>query len=144
MKREEKEEQSEILQRFSFTLPSKLIEKVDQVSQSLKMNRSMIVREALHDWLTKIALEEKYTGTGMGIITFVYNHHDTRVVMELLKAQHNHEEVIISNTHVHLTHESCFELVIVKGDFGRIHVLGNEIRGIKGVSNYTLTFSIKE
>ena len=129
---------SDLLQRFSFTLQSNLIDELDHLGKSLGMNRSMVVREALANWIsTQTKLQESITGKGVGLTSYIYDHHDTRVVSELMHAQHNHEKLISSTTHVHLSHVKCFEIIILKGDMKEMNDLNNSLRSVKGISSFS-------
>ena len=133
-------EKSENLERYSFTLDSDIIDRIDKISQSLeekkKWNRSMIVREALSKWISDNT-EELGTGPGIGISSYIYNHHDNRVVSDIMNIQHDKDEIISSTTHIHLDHKKCFEIVILKGDLDELKRLNDSMRSIKGITFFT-------
>ena len=137
------EQHSSPLKRYSFTLPPNIVDAVDSASDLLGMNRSMIVREALTSWLSAQIGSKDLRGTGVGIISYIYDHHDASVVTELMHVQHDHEEVITSTTHIHLSHSSCFEIVICKGELRAIKSLGDLIRSIKGVKYFSSNFAVE-
>ena len=85
-------EKSENLERYSFTLPSSLVDGVDKLSQSLKMNRSQIVREAVANWIQENTKKLDMSGTGIGISSYIYNHHDSRVVSDIMNIQHEFDD----------------------------------------------------
>lgn len=127
---------SDQLQRFSFTLQTSLIEDIDRLGKSLNMNKSMIVREALSNWINDRTKTEKNSlGEGVALISYIFDHHDSRVVSELMHTQHQYEGLISSSTHVHLSHIKCFEIAILKGNLENIKALNNKMRGIKGISS---------
>ncbi len=130
----------ENLERYSFTLPSTLINKIDEAKEHLEINRSMVVREALTHWLEHRTKVLDIKGMGLGLISFSYSHHDKRVVEDLLETQHNFHDVIMHNTHLHQSHESCFEIVVCKGDLSQIKDLGEGISTIKGVHNLSSSY----
>lgn len=128
------EEKSESLERYSFTLPNNLIDEIEKIGHSLNMNRSMIVREALSNWILLNTKRLDSTGPGIGISSYIYNHHDNRVVSDIMNVQHDSDEIISSTTHIHLDHEQCFEVAILKGNLPQLKSLNDSIRGIKGLS----------
>lgn len=130
-------EKSESLERYSFTLPSNLIDEVEKIGQSLNMNRSMIVREALSKWLLDNTKKLDSAGPGIGISSYIYNHHDNRVVSDIMNIQHDKDEIISSTTHIHLDHEKCFEIVILKGELTELKGLNDLLRSIKGMSFFS-------
>ena len=126
------------LQRFSFTLQSNLIEEIDIIGKSLNMNRSMVVREALSSWISDRVKDQQIPeGDGVGVTSYIYNHHDTRVVSDLMHVQHEKDNLISSTTHVHLSHTKCFEIIILKGKINIIKDLNNSFRSIKGIVSFS-------
>ena len=125
------------LQRYSFTLPPNIVDKVNEFAERLKMNRSMVMREALTNWLASQSSISDISGKGVAVVSYIYNHHDTRVLSELLDIQHNFENIIGTSTHLHLSHTKCFEIVICKGEIGEIKQLSDKIRSIKGLTAFS-------
>jgi metal-responsive CopG/Arc/MetJ family transcriptional regulator len=56
----------------------------------------------------------------VGVITLVYNHHSTSFVKKNLEIQHEFEDVIGVTTHIHMTHEKCYEMIQVRGKGKRL------------------------
>jgi CopG family nickel-responsive transcriptional regulator len=131
------QEKSENLERYSFTLPNNLIDEIEKIGNSLEMNRSMVVREALSNWVLENTKKLHLVGPGIGISSYIYDHHDTRVVGDIMRIQHNFDDLISSTTHIHLNHDKCFEIAILKGELGKLKVLNDTLRGIKGVSFFS-------
>ncbi len=125
----------EILERYSFTLPPILINKIDKIREQLKINRSMVVREALNHWLEHRNKEIQLNGKGIAIISYTYDHHELRLVEELLSKQHDFYEFIQNTTHIHLSHNNCFEIIVCKGELNQIIKLANSLRQIKGIND---------
>lgn len=134
---QEENNKSDNLERYSFTLPNVLIDEIGKIGESLKMNRSMVVREALSNWLIENTKKLNLKGEGIGITSYMYNHHDTRVVSELMSNQHDFEDVISSTTHIHLDHQRCLENVISKGELIKIKELNDNLRNTKGISFFS-------
>lgn len=140
---------TKIFERYTFTLPPDLVRNVEAFGQSKQMNRSQVVREALANWLsTQEELEERALShpnqTGVATITYTYDHHDGRVLQDLLDAQHQSEELIVSTTHIHLSHTICFEVVVCRGPLGTlkgINALASAIRVIKGINGFAVLYS---
>ncbi len=133
--------EKELMGRFSFTLPPDLIEKVDEASGEVGMNRSQIVREALTHWLNHTITDQNLHGKGIAVIHFEYDHEDMRVVENIMKVQHGYERIITSTTHVHLSHSRCFELVICRGELCDIKEMAKQLRSIKGIMAFFVNFS---
>ena len=131
--------ESESFERYTFTLPPSLIEKIDSNALKKAMNRSQVVREALNTWLSE-ELKDDFDRNvpSVSILSYIYDHHDTRVVQDILHSQHEFDEIILSSTHIHLSHTECFEIVVAKGTITKINKLSDSIRSVKGLNNFRI------
>jgi CopG family nickel-responsive transcriptional regulator len=53
-------------------------------------------------------------------LSYVYDHHVRALAERLTAAQHEHHDLVIASTHVHLDHDSCLESVMLKGPTGAV------------------------
>ena len=77
----------------------------------------------------------------VGTITFVYSHHKLELVNALLDVQHHYESQVLASQHIHLDHDNCLEIVVVKGKMPDISNLASKLKAIKGVKHASLTKS---
>ena len=135
-----KEKDKELV-RFGVSMPQELIEEFDAfISKQGYGNRSEAIRDLVRKVLIqpeKIAPEEHVAGT----IVIVYDHHFTDLPNYLMDLQHYYHHEIISTMHVHLNHDQCLEIVVVKGAYGRLRQLTEAIRVMRGVSYAELSVS---
>ena len=75
----------------------------------------------------------------LGLDRLVYDHHKHEVVDKLLGIQHDYKDLIISSQHIHLDHDNCFEIVVVKGKMKKLIGLASKLKAIKGVKHASLT-----
>ena len=134
------QEDTENKQRFSFTIERELIENLDHLIRNTDYNRSMVIREALSHWIDHTTKDRGIIGDGVSTISYVYDHHEVRVVSDLMETQHSYDDVIQTTSHVHLDHDNCFEITVCKGDLVRIKELSNRLRQIKGISSFTINY----
>jgi CopG family nickel-responsive transcriptional regulator len=100
--------------------------------------------EAIRDLIRRALIEdltEKGPGEVIGTLTYIYDHHEGEVNNRLLDLQHGHHEEILFTTHVHMDHEMCLEVLIVKGVSSRVRDLADNIRAIKGVKHGELVIT---
>jgi CopG family nickel-responsive transcriptional regulator len=76
-----------------------------------------------------------------GTITLVYDHHKPHLQAALTDIQHDHHDVILSTLHVHLDHDNCLEVLVVRGEAGVIKKIGDELLSTKGVKHGKLTIA---
>ncbi|MHA2099446.1 MAG: CopG family ribbon-helix-helix protein [Candidatus Kariarchaeaceae archaeon] len=127
-------------ERYSFTLPPELVNKVDMKGKNLSMNRSMIVREALTHWLDHRNQQEGLEGEGTAFSSYIYDIHETRVVEEISLVKHDYEQEIGSTLNAHFSHHERFEINICKGDLGRIKEMIDRLRGIKELKSLSVNY----
>jgi CopG family transcriptional regulator, nickel-responsive regulator len=125
--------------RFSISLPRLLLADLDQMSKEKGYdNRSLaiadMIRAGLVEHRQKFGREEI-----AGTITLVYDHHKHHLQSELTDIQHDHQNVIISTVHVHLDHNNCLEVILVRGKAGLIRKIADELIAAKGVKHGKLT-----
>ncbi len=131
----------EKLKRFGVSIEEKLLEKFDQyISKKKYHNRS----EALRDLIRKELIDESWSDKNMevaGAVIIVYDHHRKELVENLVGIQHNYHDIIISSQHVHLDHNNCLEIIVVKGGIRKVYKLEEELKVAKGVKHAALSKS---
>ncbi len=121
------------VQRFSVSVEPELLAAFDRYcTRHHFTTRSEAIRQAIRELLTREAWETSGKVV-VGTLTLVYEHHWASVRDRLLKLQHEHADLVVSLVHVHLSHEHCLEVIILRGEAGRLQRLAYELRGMKGV-----------
>ncbi|MDD4956850.1 MAG: nickel-responsive transcriptional regulator NikR [Candidatus Omnitrophica bacterium] len=119
--------------RFGVSLEKELLSKFDAVLKKEKYpTRSEAIRDLVRDKLVKKEWGD-VRGDVAGTITLVYDHHKRELLNTLTDLQHDHHGIIISAQHVHLDHNNCLEIIIVKGRYSEIDELASCLKSAKGV-----------
>jgi CopG family nickel-responsive transcriptional regulator len=66
-------------------------------------------------------------------LSYVYSHHARALAERLIGIQHEHHDLVISTTHVHLDHDECLESAILKGPAAEVRALADRIQAERGV-----------
>ncbi|TXK85517.1 nickel-responsive transcriptional regulator NikR [Paenibacillus sp. N3.4] len=123
----------ETLVRFGISMPQSLIEQYDRlIALQGYDNRS----EAIRDLTRKALLESssmQLDETVAGTIVMVYDHEFSDLPMTLMELQHDYHHVIISTMHIHLNHQQCLEILVVRGKVMELRELQQRIQVLKGV-----------
>ncbi len=126
--------------RMSFSVERELYQRVEKAFRAQGYsNRSEFVRDVLRDKLV-----EGHRDSGqevLGTIMLVYDHHIPTLTRELTRLQHDHEDSVLATTHLHVTHDVCAEMIMVKGEARHLNDLVNSMRRLKGVFHSTLSIS---
>ncbi len=121
------------LVRFSVSLEADLLAQFDNYCQQRKMaTRSEAVRQLLRETLTQ---HEWAAGAedAAATLTIVYDHHRASLMEKLLELQHRHAEMVVSTMHVHLDHDHCLEVIVLRGRASRLQQMAAELQGLKGI-----------
>ena len=120
------------LVRLSLSLEAPLLEKLESlVAEKGYCNRSEFIRDLIREQLVRSKWD---SGAEMvGTITLVYNHHQRGLSEKLVEIQHDCTEHILAATHVHLSHEICAELIMIRGRGEAIRKLTDNLSKLKGV-----------
>ncbi len=128
------------LVRFGVSVDQRLLQEFDRhITQRHYTNRSEAIRDLIRDNLVGHEWgEDKET---VGTITFVYDHHVRDLAGKLTDIQHAYSGQILSGMHVHLDHDHCLEVLVVKGKGSQIKKVADALLSIKGVKHGKLTMS---
>ena len=119
--------------RFSVSVEDELLKQFDDYCRKEHLaTRSEAVRQLIHDRLTTRVWDNDRREVA-ATLTLVYDHHRTDLGKKLGKLQHDHNDLIVATTHVHLTHDICMEVIILRGQAGRLRQIADQLKGLKGV-----------
>jgi CopG family nickel-responsive transcriptional regulator len=122
---------SEIV-RFTVSLEAELLQQFDQFcTEHRYATRSEAIRQLLRETLTHQAWESD--ARDAATLTLVYDHHRTQLTDQLLELQHQHTNVVVSSMHVHLDHDHCLEVIILRGRAKVLRTIAAQLRGLKGI-----------
>ncbi len=76
---------------------------------------------------------EDETSSCMAVLAFVYDHGTRALAQRLTRLSHEHHEMIVASMHVHLHHESCLEVFMLKGGNGAVRGLTDELTAQRGM-----------
>lgn len=120
--------------RTGLSLERHLLERFDQaIARKGYQNRSEAVRDLIREYL--IQEEASENKPIIGTLTMVYDHHRPKLAEKLIDAQHHAHAMVLAATHVHLDHDNCLEVVIMKGKAGEVRNLGDRLLSLRGVKH---------
>jgi CopG family nickel-responsive transcriptional regulator len=127
------------LVRFGVSMDEQVLKALDEiVLQRHYANRSEAIRDLVRgeqvreDW-------EVGKGPVVGTLTLVYDHHVSEVNERLVNLQHDHEHMVHSTMHVHLSHRMCLEVIVLRGKPREIRDLADRLIAARGVKHGRLT-----
>jgi CopG family nickel-responsive transcriptional regulator len=122
------------LVRFGVSLDSDLLDSFDDlIARKGYTNRSEAIRDLIRDNL--VGQEWDANKETVGTVTIVYDHHVRALTDKLTSIQHDYQHLIVSGMHVHLDHDHCLEVLVVRGRGSEIKEVADTLIGTKGVKH---------
>lgn len=129
-----------MLKRFTVSLEDDLLAEFDAyITLRQYNNRS----EAVRDLIRKSLIREEWEAGKevVGVISLVYDHHQYLLQEKITELQHDFHHQIISATHIHMDHDNCLEVIIVRGKARKVKDLAEKLTAIRGVKDGNLSMS---
>ena len=128
------------LARVSLSLEAPLLEQLEKLTRDNGyLNRSEFIRDLVRERLARAEWEGGQEV--LGTLTVIYRHHQRGLTEKLVTLQHHWGGHVLAATHVHLSHEVCAEMIMVKGRGDAVTQLANAIRSERGVLHASLAMS---
>ena len=130
--------------RFGVSIEPILLKKFDKmINKKGYTNRSEairdIIREKLIDDINNNLNNLKVKS--IATLTILYDHHIGSLTDKLLDLQHKHTGEILVTSHVHIDHNNCLEVIVLKGLTLQIKELANNIKSLKGIKHGELVIT---
>ena len=125
------------LSRFGVSAEEELLQNFDRmIGVQGYANRSEALRDLMRDALVKAKLEDvPETGEVLGSLTLVYDHHANDLSDKMNALQHEFFDHIVSVLHVHINHDDCLEVIVLRGEVKQVRSLADSILSLKGVKH---------
>jgi len=123
------------LARFGVSMDRDLLLALDRITEHRGYaNRSEAIRDLIRAEQVRETWEAR-GGTVVATLTLVYDHHVREAGERLTNLQHDHDDLVHSTMHVHLTHRMCLEVIVMRGDPRRIQHLADRLIAARGVKH---------
>ena len=129
------------LSRIGVAIDSELLKKFDAlIAERSYTNRSEAFRDLIRDAMIEHKAERPESIV-VGTVTLVYDHHVRRLSEKLTDMQHEHYHIVLSTLHVHLDHDHCLEVIVLKGKVAAVRRMADALISAKGVKHGRLTIT---
>lgn len=124
------------MQRYTISLDDDLAAQFERwATQHGYANRSEAIRDLVRDRLRDDTLQHAQRGPCIGVVTYVYDHHDRTLARRLLEEQHAHHDLSVSTLHVHLNSERCLEVAVLRGHASEVQAEADALIAERHVRN---------
>ena len=126
---------SVMVERIGISLDEKLLKRFDKlIQQRGYSNRSEAVRDLIREKL----IEEEWdapAGETVATVLLVYEHDTMELTQRMMKLEHSEFHRIVATMHVHMDHENCLEILVLRGPARQIKKLGERLISMRGVKH---------
>ncbi len=127
--------------RVGVAIDSDLLKAFDTlIDQRGYTNRSEAVRDLIRAELNQVKVEAPEQPV-VGALAMVYDHHVRLLAERLTQVQHEHHDSIVSTLHVHLDHDHCLEIIVLRGQREEVQTIADRLISTKGVLQGRLTLA---
>ncbi|MCD1295256.1 nickel-responsive transcriptional regulator NikR [Methanocella sp. CWC-04] len=128
------------LMRIGVSLPDNLLDRFDEIiAKRGYSSRSEGIRDAIRNYILHYEWMNEVEGDRIGIITLIYDHDQRGLVNNLTDLQHDYMNMIQSSVHVHLDHDNCLEIIMLRGNGKQVKEIAERMMSLKGVKHVKLT-----
>jgi CopG family nickel-responsive transcriptional regulator len=128
------------LMRIGVSLPEKLLSRFDEIILHRGYSsRSEGIRDAIRNYIVHYEWMSDVQGERVGVITLVYSHGQRGLVENLTEIQHESGSIIQSSLHVHLDHDNCLEVIVLRGEGQDVRKAAEKMMSLKGVKHVKLS-----
>jgi len=122
------------MRRLTISVDEELADTFDRlVAERGYKNRSEAFRDLLRHELDQKRLQVGDAKYCVGVLSYVYNHHERELPLRLIEMQHGHHDVTVATLHAHLDHDNCIESVILRGPTGSVVTFAKAVIAEKGI-----------
>ena len=122
------------MQRTTITLDDDLMDRIDGFMRDRNYaNRSEAIRDLVRGGLEQATLDANPLGQCLGAAIYVYDHEARELASRLTRAAHEHHDVSLATLHVHLDHDSCMEVTVLRGPVGEVRQFADHVIAERGV-----------
>jgi CopG family nickel-responsive transcriptional regulator len=121
------------LVRFGVAIDAPLLSELDVLVEERGCTRSELFRDLAR---AEIARAKVPRGVdAVGALTLVYDHHVRDLPEKLTELQHQLGDNVRAALHVHLSHDLCLEVIIVRGKSDHLKAIANRMLAMRGVKH---------
>jgi CopG family nickel-responsive transcriptional regulator len=119
------------LSRFGVAMETSLLSQLDQLVRERGSTRSELIRDLARAEIVRSLSRKRVEA--FASVTIVYNHHVRELSERITEMQHELGEQVRSAMHVHLDHDRCLEVIVMRGRADRLQAAAEKLFATRGV-----------
>lgn len=127
------------MERITMSIDESLAKQFDEmIARRGYGSRSEAMRDLLRREVEGDRANRDGGGHCVASLSYVYNHHVRDLAERLTEAQHEHHDLVVATMHVHLDHDHCLEVEVLKGPTKAVRAFADRIQAERGVRHAAL------
>jgi CopG family nickel-responsive transcriptional regulator len=123
-----------MMQRVTITVDDELVAELDRfMAVRGYANRSEAIRDLTRSGLQQAATEVAGARPCIAALVYVYDHETRELAQRLTRDYHERHDLAQTTLHMHLDHESCMEVTVLKGRGTDVQEFADHIIAERGV-----------
>jgi CopG family transcriptional regulator, nickel-responsive regulator len=129
------------MQRVTITIDDDLVAEIDafMIGRGYA-NRSEAIRDLARSGLSQTNLQAAQGRDCLATLSYVYDHAARELPKRLTQEFHEHHGIAQATLHVHLDHDSCLELTVLKGKSSEVKAFADRVIAERGVRHGHITY----
>jgi CopG family nickel-responsive transcriptional regulator len=104
------------MQRITITLDDELLTALDRIiAECSYQNRSEAIRDLTSAGISQLSGDADDSSGRCGALASVYDHRERELARRRTGSFHERHYLSVASMHVHLEHESCLEVAVLRG-----------------------------
>lgn len=126
------------MQRITITIDDDLLAAVDRLAaQRGYTSRSEAFRDIVRGMVDRDAAASPETQC-VATLSYVYDHETRALAQRLTQAQHDRHDLMVASLHVHLDHDACLEVGVLRGAARDVAQFADTLTTQRGVRHASL------
>jgi CopG family nickel-responsive transcriptional regulator len=123
------------MQRVTITLDDALMDELDAIIAARGyQNRSEAIRDLARAGIREAAEDvSSQRRDCVAALVYTYDHAARQLSKRLTSAYHEHHELSLASLHVHLDHDTCLEVTVLRGKADDVQHFGEHVIAERGV-----------
>jgi CopG family nickel-responsive transcriptional regulator len=122
------------MQRVTITIDDELMGELDRIiAVRGYQNRSEAIRDLARAGLREAQESVDGQRDCVAALVYIYDHAARQLSKRLAQTFHDHHEMSLSSLHVHLDHDSCMEVTVLKGKTRKVRDFADHVIAERGV-----------
>ena len=122
------------MHRITITIDDELLETLDRmIAERGYQNRSEAVRDLTRAGMAQSAAPPDSARESVAALVYVFDHAGRELSKRLTRSFHDHHDLSLATLHVHLDHESCLEVAVLRGPMREVRHFSEHVMAERGV-----------